>query len=127
MQRFDSKSVFKLLIMRRFSNLFLIVFILCSVISFLFYWLLYLEAVTINKNDLDKDSVLNHKLEERLNALESGLKENQVVLNILNSKIRNYINKVKNGQNFLSPHRTDLCNFDKNGQLNNFVESNNVH
>lgn len=57
---------------------------------------------------------MNHKLEQRLIALENGLKENQIVLNVLNSKIRSYVNKLRNSKNLI-PHRTDLCNFDKSG------------
>lgn len=97
-------------------RLFLTIFILCSITSFLFYWLLYLEAITINKTDIEKDNLLNHKLEERLSALETGLKENQVVLNILNSKIRNYVNKLRSGKGFLPSPRADLCNSDRNGR-----------
>ena len=102
--------------MRRFSSLFLTIFILCSIISFLFYWLLYLEAITINKTDIEKDGLLNHKLEERLNALETGLKENQVVLNILNDKIRNYVSKLRSGKSFLPSPRADLCNSERSGE-----------
>lgn len=101
--------------MRRYTNLFLLVFIFCSIISFLFYWLLYLEIITSDKNELEKDSILNHKLEQRLDSLEKGLKENQIVLNILNSKIRTYINRIRNAKTYVPSHRTDLCNFDKNG------------
>ena len=94
--------------MRRYSRLFLIIFIICSVVSFIFYWLLYLQAISINKTSNIEDSLSSHKLEQRLNALESSLKDNQIVLNILNTKIRNYINKIRSGKSFPSPRADHL-------------------
>lgn len=106
--------------MRRYSRLFLIIFIICSVVSFIFYWLLYLQAISINKTSNIEDSLSSHKLEQRLNALESSLKDNQIVLNILNTKIRNYINKIRSGKSFPSPRADHLCSSDRNGEFEHF-------
>lgn len=98
--------------MKRFSKLF---FTICSIISFLFYCLLYLQVISINENDLDKN-VIDHKLEQRLTTLKNDLKDNQIVSYALNSKIQSLINKLKVFENLL-PLRTDLCNYDKSGKL----------